>query len=118
MAVCERRGSPRDRECDRFGSVSADRTPICLSLSGADTRLGTWTSDVHVHGLDNLKVTATIFNTGDETLKLLNDPRGVLDSFPENSFSITDATGSRPEFDGAKVCKSVVWLCIATAAGL
>jgi len=49
-----------------------------------------------VDGLGNLKVTTTTTNTGDETLKLLNDPRGVLDTFPENNFSITDATGSRP----------------------
>ena len=47
--------------------------------------------------------TLTITNTGDETLKLLNDPRGVLDSFPENTFSITDPIGSSPSFVGAKV---------------
>jgi len=61
------------------------------------------TPSVDVDGLENLKVTTTITNTGDETLKLLNDPRGVLDSFPENSFTITDASGSRPLFTGAKV---------------
>src|SRR6266478_4831707 len=63
----------------------------------------TSTSNTNVHGLENLKVTTTIFNTGDETLKLLKDPHGVLDSFPENSFSITDAAGSRPSFVGARV---------------
>ena len=40
---------------------------------------------------------------GDETLKLLKDPRGALRPFPENTFSITDATSSRPSFNGAKV---------------
>jgi len=63
----------------------------------------TSTPSAKVDGLGNLKVTTTIINTGDETLKLLNDPRGVLDTFPENSFSITDTTGSHPLFDGAKV---------------
>jgi peptidyl-Lys metalloendopeptidase len=63
----------------------------------------TSTPNAIVDGLGNLKVTATITNTGDETLKLLNDPRGVLNKFPENSFNITDATGSRPSFNGAKV---------------
>jgi peptidyl-Lys metalloendopeptidase len=61
------------------------------------------TPNANVDGLENLKVTATITNTGDLTLKLLNDPRGVLDAFPENSFNITGATGSRPLFNGAKV---------------
>lgn len=67
--------------------------------------------NVNIDGLGNLKVTATITNTCNETLKLLNDPRGVLNPFPENSFSITGAAGSRPLFDGAKanygpVCKT------------
>ena len=68
------------------------------------------TSSLDVGGLENLKVTTTVINTGDETLKLLNDPRGVLNSFSENSFSITDAAGSRPLFKGAKVLESRVWL--------
>jgi len=64
----------------------------------------TSTSNLNVYGLENLKVTTTVTNTGDETLKLLNDPRGVLNSFPENTFSITDsASGSHPLFKGAKV---------------
>jgi len=63
----------------------------------------TSTPNVEVDGLENLKVTTTVINTGGETLKLLNDPRGVLNSFPENTFTITDAAGSRPLFDGAKV---------------
>jgi len=59
--------------------------------------------NVNVDGLENLKVTATITNTGDETLKLLNDPRGVLNPFPEDTFSIANTAGSRPSFNGAKV---------------
>ena len=63
----------------------------------------TSTSNADVYGLENLRVTTTVVNTGDETLKLLNDPRGVLDSFPENTFNITDPIGSRPSFIGARV---------------
>ena len=59
--------------------------------------------NVEVYGLRNMKVTVTIINTGDEVLKLLNDPRGVLSSFPEDSFIITNANGTHPSFDGAKV---------------
>ena len=59
--------------------------------------------NVEVDGLQNLKVIVTVFNTGNETLKLLNDPRGVLSSFPEHSFTITHAAGSHPRFSGAKV---------------
>ena len=68
------------------------------------------TPNVNVDGLEKLKVTTIVTNTGDETLKLLNDPRGVLDSFPENSFHITDAAGSRPSFNGGKVNSRVCLL--------
>ena len=63
----------------------------------------TSTPNPNVDGLGNLKVTTTVTNTGDKTLKLLNDPRGVLNTFPENTFIVTDTTGSRPSFNGAKV---------------
>ena len=59
--------------------------------------------NVQVNGLENLKVTTTVTNTGGKTLKLLNDPRGALSPFPENTFSITDPNGSSPSFNGAKV---------------
>ena len=59
--------------------------------------------NVDVNRLENLKVVVTVFNIGDEPLKLLKDPRGVLDSFPEDSFTITGAAGVRPLFSGATV---------------
>jgi hypothetical protein len=59
--------------------------------------------DVKVDGLKNLKVTTTVSNTSDEVPKFLNDPREVLNSFPENGFSDTNTIGSRPLFNGAKV---------------
>ena len=61
------------------------------------------TPNANVNGLENLKVTTTVTNTGDGTLKLLNDPRGVLNTFPENTFTVTNPSGSNPLFTGAKV---------------
>ena len=61
------------------------------------------TPNVDVNGLENLKVITTVTNTGDETLKLLNDPHGVLYAFPANTFTITFPAGPNPEFIGAMV---------------
>ncbi|KAG9121877.1 hypothetical protein FRC07_001978 [Ceratobasidium sp. 392] len=54
---------------------------------------------VDVHGLS---VKATLKNTGDETLKLLNDPRTVLSKAKTNTFAISSKSGS-PAFTGIKV---------------
>jgi len=79
-------------------------TVSAVSVSAAPSlTLETSTPNVDVDGLENLKVTTTVTNTGDATLRLLNDPRGVLNTFPENSFTITDPAGSGPSFNGAKV---------------
>jgi hypothetical protein len=57
-----------------------------------------------VNGLSNLHLTTTLTNTGDETLKILNDPRTVLKKMPTNTFSIVhEGSGARPLFSGAKV---------------
>lgn len=73
-------------------SVSAVRS-LSLQLSGAD----------QVVGVDNLRVVATVTNTGDETLKLLNDPRGPLSTMPAETFGIIhEQTGVAPVFTGVK----------------
>ena len=64
-----------------------------LKLSGAET----------VDGVNNLKIAATVTNTGDEPLKLLNDPRGVLNKLPTDAFAIEHSTGAVPDFTGVKV---------------
>ncbi|KAI0347608.1 peptidyl-Lys metalloendopeptidase [Trametopsis cervina] len=76
-------------------AVAVSATPgLTLTLSGADK----------VDGVNNLKIVATVKNTGDETLKLLNDPRGVLNKLPTEAFQIThDNTGASPAFTGVKV---------------
>ncbi|KAI0785486.1 hypothetical protein BC629DRAFT_521998 [Irpex lacteus] len=76
-------------------AVAVSAVPgLSLTLSGADK----------IDGVNNLKITATVKNTGDETLKLLNDPRGVLNKLPTEAFRIThDETGASPAFTGVKV---------------
>lgn len=52
--------------------------------------------------VENLKVVATVTNTGDETLKILNDPLGPLSKLPANTFIISDTKGASPKFTGIK----------------
>ena len=56
-----------------------------------------------VDSVEHLKILATVTNTGDETLKVLNDPRGPLNKLPTDTFVITDATGAQPSFTGIKL---------------
>lgn len=76
-------------------AVTVSAVPgLTLKLSAADK----------VDGVDNLKVVATLVNTGDETLKLLNDPRGPLSKLPTATFLVShDESGVAPAFTGAKV---------------
>ena len=76
-------------------------TPSVSSLPSLT--VGTATSDLNIDGSGGLKVTATVVNTGGESLKLLNDPRGVLDPFPENTFTFIGPSDSPPPFRGARV---------------
>ncbi|KAF9523095.1 peptidyl-Lys metalloendopeptidase [Crepidotus variabilis] len=55
-----------------------------------------------VDGVDNLKIVTTLTNTGAETVKVLNDPNGPLSKLPTNTFTITDASGTTPAFNGVK----------------
>ncbi|KAM5544051.1 hypothetical protein V8D89_002237 [Ganoderma adspersum] len=74
-------------------SVVAAAPGLSLNVTGSDA----------VHGVENFKVVATLTNTGDETLKLLNDPRGALHTLPANTFVITASDGSSPSFTGMGV---------------
>ncbi|PIL33831.1 hypothetical protein GSI_03537 [Ganoderma sinense ZZ0214-1] len=56
-----------------------------------------------VDGVENMKVVTTLTNTGDETLKLLNDPRTILSALPVDTFTITDSDGASPSFIGVLV---------------
>ncbi|KAI8981241.1 peptidyl-Lys metalloendopeptidase [Trametes punicea] len=73
-------------------AVSAERG-LSLKTSGPSA----------VNGVDNLKIVTTLTNTGNETMKLLNDPRGALHMLPTNTFNITKDSGESPGFIGAEV---------------
>ena len=55
-----------------------------------------------VTDVENLKVVTTITNTGDETLKLFNDPNSALSTLPANTFRIGNSAGAAPQFTGIK----------------
>ena len=74
-------------------SAVAAAPGLSLKVTGADA----------VDGVENFKVTATLTNTGDETLKLLNDPRSALHTLPADTFAITTDDGARPGFAGVRV---------------
>lgn len=53
--------------------------------------------------IGNLKVVTTVTNTGEEPLKLLNDPRSPLSDLPTDKFTITNPHGTSPDFIGIAV---------------
>ncbi|KAL1938814.1 hypothetical protein VTO73DRAFT_11194 [Trametes versicolor] len=53
--------------------------------------------------IGNLKVVTTVTNTGEEPLKLLNDPRSPLSDLPTDKFTITNLHGTSPDFIGIAV---------------
>ena len=61
------------------------------------------TPDAVVTDVDNLRVAATVSNTGSETLRLLRDPRSPLSTYPTESFGVVNANGARAAFSGIKV---------------
>jgi len=82
-------------------ALVASAAAVCAAPAGSIDLLGlyiTLSLEVEVDGL----VTITVANDCDKELKLLKDPRGVLDDFPEDTFTITGADGSHPSFTGAK----------------
>ncbi|KAJ7642405.1 peptidyl-Lys metalloendopeptidase [Mycena polygramma] len=73
-----------------FAAAASAAPGLSLSLTGP----------TEVSSVSALHVTATLVNTGDVELKLLNDPRTVLHTFETDSFSITDPAGNSPAFKG------------------
>lgn len=76
-----------------WASTVAATPSLQLKLSGANS----------VVDASNLKVVATVTNTGDETLKLLHDPNGPLSRLPANTFTLTHESGASPDFIGIRV---------------
>lgn len=56
-----------------------------------------------VDGVQSVKVNAVVTNEGNEAVKLLNDPRSLLNNVPTESFSIVNANGQAPRFNGIRV---------------
>jgi peptidyl-Lys metalloendopeptidase len=77
---------------------------LTLTVNGADS----------VTDVDNFQVSTTLTNTGDETLRILNDPNGPLSKLPTDTFSVVNAKGSAAQFSGIKA-KYVP--AVAAAAG-
>jgi peptidyl-Lys metalloendopeptidase len=73
--------------------ASADRS---LSLKVA-------TPGAVITDVDNLRVAATVSNTGSETLRLLRDPRSPLSKYPTETFGVVNSNGARAAFSGTKV---------------
>ncbi|KAG7086021.1 hypothetical protein E1B28_003543 [Marasmius oreades] len=53
--------------------------------------------------VSDFEVVTTLINTGDETLKLLNNPESVLSKWATNSFEISNSDGVTPKFTGVHV---------------
>ncbi|KIM38232.1 hypothetical protein M413DRAFT_76264 [Hebeloma cylindrosporum] len=56
-----------------------------------------------IDSVEHLKIVATVTNTGDETLKVLNDPHGTLNKLSTDTFVIANAKGAQPSFMGIKL---------------
>ncbi|KAL0564529.1 hypothetical protein V5O48_017514 [Marasmius crinis-equi] len=88
-------------------SVRTALVGLCLSAisataaPGLSLSVGALDNAKSFAGVENFKITTSLVNTGDETLKLLKDPRTVLSSIPTDSFSISNAEGASPAFTGA-----------------
>lgn len=89
--------------------VSATQS-LSLKVSGmsaqkylAETTLNYVPGPSSVSSVENLKLTTTLTNTGDETLKILNDPRGPLNKLPTDTFAISAGSGATPSFTGIKL---------------
>ncbi|KAK7695330.1 hypothetical protein QCA50_002521 [Cerrena zonata] len=76
-------------------AIAVTATPgLTLKVSGPEA----------VDGVESFKVAATVTNTGDETLKILNNPLSPLSQMPTETFSIAhEDTGAAPKFSGMKV---------------
>ncbi|KAF8963005.1 peptidyl-Lys metalloendopeptidase [Flammula alnicola] len=78
-------------------------TSLAVVVSATQSLSLKVTGPESVASVENLNIVATITNTGDETVKVLNDPSGPLSKLPTDTFAITDATGAQPSFTGIKV---------------
>ncbi|KAM5544053.1 hypothetical protein V8D89_002239 [Ganoderma adspersum] len=93
------RSIPRYAHLAHLSSLVAIAS-VVAATPGLDVRV---TGPEAVDGVENFKVVATLTDTGDETLKLLNDPRGALHALPTSKSVITTTDGVSPDFTGVMV---------------
>ncbi|KAF9033592.1 deuterolysin M35 metalloprotease [Panaeolus papilionaceus] len=84
-------------------SVLASLVIAAVSVSASPALTVTLSAPTDVSGVQNLKVTARITNVGDETIKLLEDPRSLASKSPVNKFKVANRRGGRPSFNGIKI---------------
>lgn len=56
-----------------------------------------------IKGVENIKLVTTAINTGDETLKLFNDPNSPLSLAQMDTFNIKDPASRKPLFTGIDI---------------
>jgi peptidyl-Lys metalloendopeptidase len=55
-----------------------------------------------VTDVQDLKVTLTVTNNGQDPVNILHEPNGALSKFPTDKFIITNEQNSQPKFTGIK----------------
>lgn len=74
---------------------------LCLATVSAHRALSVSLTEAHgVADASRVPISATVTNTGDETLKLLNNPKSVLSPAPADTFTISHSSGASPRFRG------------------
>lgn len=68
-----------------------------------------FTGPGYVESVGDLLLQTTVTNIGDESIKLIKDPRSVLDALATDTFIVVNpTTGRSPVFTGVQVSLSLV----------
>jgi len=84
--------------------VYRSRSPVRSSSNIPRSHFTSHAGPKSVDTVQDLRVTTIVTNTGNETLKLLNDPSSPLSTIPADTFRITNGLSDvAPIFTGVKV---------------
>lgn len=86
-----------------FAALVILSTVISAASATKSLTVSTTVPSSLVADVNSLQVVTTIANTGDETLKLLNDPDSPLSTWATRSFDVKNADGKDAEFNGVIV---------------
>lgn len=78
--------------------------PLVTTLPSLSLRVS---GPENIEGIENLKLVATITNTCNQTMKLLNVPGSPLSKAPAEIFWVRDVAGNKPLFTGIRVIEYV-----------